>query len=327
MSTVRYRDYQGGVEFEDGKLVLRILHIDDLITTEVDSASEVEAAFAELVEDYLASCAELDRAPDRPFKGLFNVRIPPLLHKQVAFAAANEALTLNAFVLSALEEKLGSQPVVGADAGHAHEPSMGFLRLALVTCPVKLHPAIDGPRDLAGDVMIEIEGFVPKSGVDGVYLSNPYYLVPGGLVGDDAYAVIREVIAATDTVAIASVRAGEVERMMILEPRGNAMLATVLRSTDEVRDPSDLVRSIRDIKVTKHMLDLAKHIVEAKSASFDPRKLEHMTKKRRKGPAEPKRASSRTGGNVIDLIDALRRSYRDEKSTGRDASSEPRRKA
>jgi non-homologous end joining protein Ku/predicted HicB family RNase H-like nuclease len=326
MSTVRYRDYQGGVEYEDGKLVLRILHIDDLITTEVDNASMVEAAFAELVEDYLASCAELDRAPDRPFKGLFNVRIPPQLHKQVAFAAANEAVTLNAYVLSALEEKLGSQPVVGAYAGHTHEPLVGLLRLALVTCPVKLYPAIDGPCDLTGDIMIEVEGFVPKSGVDSVYLSNPYYLVPNGLAGDDAYAVIREVIAATGTVAIASVRAGEVERMMTLEPRGNAMLATVLRSTDEVRDPSDLVQSIRDIKVTKDMLDLAKHIVEARFAAFDPQKFKHAAKKRRKVPEKSELALFRRGGNVIDLAEALRRSLRGNKNTGQDASK-PRRKA
>jgi non-homologous end joining protein Ku/predicted HicB family RNase H-like nuclease len=326
MSTVRYRDYQGGVEFEDGKLVLTILHIDDLITTEVDSASEVEAAFAELVEDYLASCAELGREADRSFKGLFNVRIPPQLHKQVAFAAADEAVTLNAFVLSALEDKLRSQPVIGAFAGYAHEPSVGFLRLSLVTCPVKLYPATYGPSDLTGDIVIEVKGFVPKSGVDSVYLSNPYYLVPDGLVGDDAYAVVREVIAATGTVAIASVRAGEAERMVTLEPRGNAMLATVLRSTDEVRDPSELVQSIRDIKVTKDMIDLAKHIVEAKSAAFDPSKFQHAAKKRRKVPEKSELTPSHAGANVIDLMDALRRSLRANKATGQDAS-EPRRKA
>src|SRR5882672_8134143 len=106
MSTIRYRDYQGAVEFDRGKLLIRILHIDDLITTEVDSASDVEAAFAELVEDYLATCTELGKDPERPFKGLFNVRVPPELHKQAAFAAACEDVTLNAYVIAALEEKL-----------------------------------------------------------------------------------------------------------------------------------------------------------------------------------------------------------------------------
>jgi DNA end-binding protein Ku len=173
--------------------------------------------------------------------------------------------------------------------------------------------------------MIEVDGFVPKSEVDTVYLSGPYYLVPDGLVGADAYAVIREVLAATDTVAIASVRSGEIQRTMMFEPKGNAMLGTVLRSTDQVRDPSDLVQSIKDIKVTKNMLDLAKHIVEARLASFDPRKLKHAAKKRRKVPDASELVRSRTGGNVINLMDALRRSYRNQKNS--DQAKEPRRKA
>lgn len=327
MSTVRYRDYQGEVEFEDGKLVLKILHIDDLITTEVDTASEVEAAFAELVEDYLASCAELGRPPDRPFKGLFNVRIPSHLHKQVAFAAASEAVTLNAYVLSALEEKLVSRTITSDHLEHVHAPTLvGSLRLSLVTCPVKLYPAIEGERDLVGEVTIEIDRFVPKNGVDTVYMSSPYYLVPDGLVGEDAYAVIRETLAATNTIAVASVRAGEIEGTMTLEPRGNAMLATILRSTDKVRDPSDLLQSIRKVKITGDILDLAKHIVEAKSASFDPRKIKHISKKRRKIPDEREQARSRSGGNVIDLMDALRRSIRDKQTSNQDASV-PRSKA
>jgi predicted HicB family RNase H-like nuclease len=68
-STIHYKDFQGSVEFEDDRLIIRILHIEDLITTEMDSAAQARTAFAELVEDYLATCAELGKEPCRPKRG------------------------------------------------------------------------------------------------------------------------------------------------------------------------------------------------------------------------------------------------------------------
>lgn len=328
MSTVGYRDYQGGVEFEDGKLVLTILHIDDLITTEVDSASEVEATFAELVEDYLATCAELGKEPNKPFKGLFNVRTPPKLHRQAAFAAASEDVTLNAYVIAALENKLATTTSVGEHAGRGR-PAEGFLRLSLVTCPVRLHPAVEGEHDLdrlEGEFQIEIDHFVSNE-IDRVYFSNAYYVVPDGAVGADAFAVIRETMRAVKKVALARIVGENFEYAIALEVREAGMVATLLRAADQVRDPSDLFRSVRDVKVSKDMLDLAKHIVEAMKAPFDPRKLKHAPKKRKKvSDQKPKLALSRTGGNVIDLMDALRRSVRGNKTAGQDATK-PRRKA
>jgi predicted HicB family RNase H-like nuclease len=106
MSLLRHLDYQGEVEFEDDRLIIRILHIDDFITTEVDSASAAQAAFVELVDDYLVSCAEVGKEPNKPFKGSFNIRMTPKLHKQIALAAAADGQTLNSFVVSTLEQKL-----------------------------------------------------------------------------------------------------------------------------------------------------------------------------------------------------------------------------
>lgn len=326
MSTVRYRDYQGEVEFEDGRLVLRILHINDLITTEVDSASKVQAAFAELVEDYLASCAELRRLPDKPFKGLFNVRIPAVLHKEIAFAAADEHVTLNAYVMATLQEKVASRAAMDHNHSERVSPptSTGFLRLSLVTCPVKLLPASDGEYELErGDgVVIEIEQFMSKHEIDPSYLSNSYYIVPDGFVGHDAYAVIREAMKATGKVALAWVRSSEFEYAMAVEARDNGMLATVLRAADQMRNPDDLFQSIQPVKVTKDMIELAKHIVQAKTASFDPNKLKH--RKRLKvldeGPV------SGSSGNVINLMDALRRSIRPKPTPDHDKAA-PRRKA
>lgn len=109
MSALRYKDFQGSVEFEDSLLVIQILHIDDLVTTEIDSATQAQAAFEELVDDYLASCIELGKEPCRPFKGSFNVRVTPDLHRQVAMAAADARESMNAWISKALEARVERQ--------------------------------------------------------------------------------------------------------------------------------------------------------------------------------------------------------------------------
>lgn len=106
MTTLRYKDYQGSVSYEDGTLVLQILHIDDFITTECDSASDVKMVFEALVDDYLATCADVGKEPNRPFKGSFNVRVSPELHRRAAMAAAEEGISLNAWVERAMAQRL-----------------------------------------------------------------------------------------------------------------------------------------------------------------------------------------------------------------------------
>jgi len=106
MTTLRYKDFQGCVEYIDGLLLVQILHIDDVITTQVDSALGAQSAFEELVDDYLSTCREAGTEPCKPFKGSFNVRVSPDLHRQVAMAAAEEGTSMNAWLQSALEAKL-----------------------------------------------------------------------------------------------------------------------------------------------------------------------------------------------------------------------------
>lgn len=112
MSVLQYKDYQGEVTFDTDHLVIRILHIDDFITTEVDSATNAHAAFVELVDDYIASCEELGKPPCKPFKGSFNVRMTPKLHKHVAFAAAASGQSLNAYVVQAIEGQLHANDAI-----------------------------------------------------------------------------------------------------------------------------------------------------------------------------------------------------------------------
>lgn len=108
MKTISYKGYQASVEYDDGVLYVRVLHIDDLLVGECLSAADAPKVMQELVDGYLADCAELGREPTKPFKGTFNVRVGPELHKRAAMSAAEEGLSLNSWVQSALEEKLAS---------------------------------------------------------------------------------------------------------------------------------------------------------------------------------------------------------------------------
>ncbi|CAN7687472.1 type II toxin-antitoxin system HicB family antitoxin [Rhizobium sp. LjRoot98] len=106
MRTVNYKGFQASVEFDDGKLFVKVLHIDDLLVAQCDMASEAQAAAEELIDAYIADCEELGRPLTKPFNGSFNVRLTPETHRRAAMAAADEGLRLNAWMSEAVEEKL-----------------------------------------------------------------------------------------------------------------------------------------------------------------------------------------------------------------------------
>ncbi|WP_431321688.1 type II toxin-antitoxin system HicB family antitoxin [Rhizobium sp. YTU87027] len=104
--TVEYKGYQASVEYDDGALFVKVLHIDDLLVAQVDAASDAQKALEDLIEAYLVDCAEEGRAATQPFKGSFNVRLGSDLHKRVAMRAADEGMTLNKWICTSIEEKL-----------------------------------------------------------------------------------------------------------------------------------------------------------------------------------------------------------------------------
>src|ERR1700709_2311779 len=121
---------------------------------------------------------------------------------------------------------------------------------------------------------IEIDEFVDRSEIDPRYLIRPYYLRPDGKVGHDAFAVIRETIREMDKVAVGRVVLTSREHIIALEAMERGLIGTLLRYPYEVRDPAEYFDDIQDVKITKDMLDLAKHIVEQKSGHFEPDKFE-----------------------------------------------------
>ncbi len=95
-----------------------------------------------------------------------------------------------------------------------------------------------------------------------------------GKVGHDAYAVIRETIRDMGKVALGRVVLTSREHIIALEPMGNGLMGNLLRYPYEVRNEKEYFDDIQDVKVTKEMLDLARHIVVQKSGEFDPEKFE-----------------------------------------------------
>jgi DNA end-binding protein Ku len=167
---------------------------------------------------------------------------------------------------------------------------------------------------------IEIDEFVPRSEIDDLYLVRPYYIVPDGKVGHDAFAVIRETIRNLDKVALGRVVLTSREHVIALEARDKGLMGMLLRYPYEVRDQAEYFADIQDVKITKDMLDLAKHIVEQKSGHFEPDKFEdHYEKalqellvKKQKG-LKIERARKTRPDNVVNLMDALRASIKGEK--------------
>lgn len=105
MDILKYRDYEGTAEIDISRLVCRgkVLFIDDLVTYEAASPADLQKEFEAAVDDYLQTCSELNRPPQKPLKGQFNVRVSPYLHKAASLRAMADKVSLNDVVVRALE--------------------------------------------------------------------------------------------------------------------------------------------------------------------------------------------------------------------------------
>jgi len=102
---MKYKNYLASVQFSADDEVFhgKILGINDLVNFEGMSVKELKKAFAEAVEDYLETCKAMGKAPDKTYKGSFNIRIPQDLHRQAAIHSAQKNMSLNDFVRYAID--------------------------------------------------------------------------------------------------------------------------------------------------------------------------------------------------------------------------------
>lgn len=116
MDILKYKEYEGTAELDMSRGVCRgkILFINDLVTYEADSPRELQREFELAVDDYVETCVALGKEPQRPCRGLFNVRVPPYLHRDAVLRAIKDGVSLNDVVVRALDSFLN----VRADVNH-----------------------------------------------------------------------------------------------------------------------------------------------------------------------------------------------------------------
>lgn len=163
---------------------------------------------------------------------------------------------------------------------------------------------------------IDIERFVDGAEIDRIWWNDPYYLAPDGKAGIDAYVVIRAAMRQSGKVALGRVVIGTRERLVAIEPRGEGMLVTTLRSHDEVRDAAPFFESVPAKPPDPRMIEIAEKIIEQQAGPFDPTAFNDRYEEALRALIQAKRDGGDGGvtapppstDNVIDLMEALRRS-------------------
>ena len=110
-NTMEYKGYLGSVEFseDDGLFYGKVTGIRSLVSYEGTTAKTLVKNFHEAVDDYLALCRDSGKTPEKAYKGSFNVRVSPQLHKQAVISATTRGVSLNSLVEKALERYVASQ--------------------------------------------------------------------------------------------------------------------------------------------------------------------------------------------------------------------------
>ena len=173
---------------------------------------------------------------------------------------------------------------------------------------------------------IDIESFIPAGGVDWVWHESPYYLTPDDPVGEEAYCVIRDAMCSTGVIGVSRLVLNRRERAVLLRPRDQGMELWTLRYGDEVRDPRDVFAAIRDGDLDPALLNLVSQLIAERKTSWSPelvrdpvqeRLLDLIQEKRKGEPHRVRRETEaeRTPSNVVNIMDALRKSVAAEAGT------------
>jgi DNA end-binding protein Ku len=179
---------------------------------------------------------------------------------------------------------------------------------------------------------IEIEHFIPRAQIDARYHLTPYYIAPRDLIGQEAFAVIRDAMAGKDVVGLGRVILSNRERPIILEPLGFGLRGITLRYAHEIRDEVEYFADIPEMVLPEKMQELAEDIVDRKLADFDPVYLEDryrtalVSMLREKKAQIPPRAGAAvpTRENVINLMKVLKRSLAAEQPAAARRAERPR---
>ena len=166
---------------------------------------------------------------------------------------------------------------------------------------------------------IDIDGFVKSSEIDPIYFDSTYYLAPDGPIAEETYAVILEAMKKVDEVAIAKIVLNGRERLVAIEPITEGFRLVTLRSAKEIRDPSSAIDKF-NVKLSDDMLAMAGMIISQRQIKFEPEAFEDHYEgavmelvKSKIAVGQPVISKAPERGNVVNLMDALRRSIEEER--------------
>ncbi|WP_367718749.1 Ku protein [Nitratireductor sp. GISD-1A_MAKvit] len=171
---------------------------------------------------------------------------------------------------------------------------------------------------------IDIDSFVLRDSIEWIWYDKPHYLTPNDAVGEEAFAVIREAMASTQMVGISRLVMYRRERAVMLEPRDKGIILWTLRYGDEVRDESDYFGHIKKGKPDPKLMTLVTKLIDERTGPWEPRMVDDPVqdklldiiaakKKGRKRVAKARPTSEEPASNVINIMDALKKSIASER--------------
>ena len=250
----------------------------------------------------------------------------------------------------------------------------GYLKLSLVSCPVKLFPATSASAgkisfnmlhkdtlnrvqqryhdpelgevdradlvkgyqfekdkyvvvtaeeldeiEIESSKTVDIDGFVDANDIDPIYLDSTYYLAPDGPIAEETFSVILEAMRRANKVAMARIVLSGRERLVAVQPIEDGFRLMTLRSAKEIREPGSALEKL-NAKYSDDMLTMAQQIIASKEAEFAPGDFEDryeealltLVKSKISG-GQPVITKAPERGNVVNLMDALRRSIEEER--------------
>ena len=170
---------------------------------------------------------------------------------------------------------------------------------------------------------IDLVQFVDASEIDQRYYERPYYLLPADEQASEGYAVIREALRKTGKVAIGQVTMGGREHLVAVGPVEHGLVLNLIRYADELRPADRYFDTIPERKLDRDMLDMALQLVDRKTAPFDPdaytdsysTALRELVKAKASGRTIVAAEAPVPADNVVDLMEALKRSVQEERGT------------
>jgi DNA end-binding protein Ku len=181
---------------------------------------------------------------------------------------------------------------------------------------------------------IDLVQFVDAKEIDYRYFERPYFLVPGDDMAGEGYAVIRDALRKTGKVGLAQLTIAGREWLVAVAPLEDGLMMEMLRYADELREPAEYYDDLPTAKPDNDMVDLAVQLIEKKSSAFDPKKfqdhygtaLKQLVQEKLKGHKIIAHHEERPhGGNVVDLMEALKRSIKGGAEKAKPAKSSAKR--